>query len=190
MKIYLRDSSKELAQSWRDAFNGCEDVDISHGDIFDIPVETIDAVVSPANSFGFMDGGIDQVYSDCFGWEITPRLQKIIREKWNGELPVGCAIIFPTGDDRFPHCISAPTMRIPTDIQNAPNAYLAFKASLHVAAKTNFESILCPGLGTGVGNLPAKRCAQQMKLAYDHFKAPSFPDRLSTAKKEHIRMCV
>lgn len=26
--------------------------------------------VSPANSFGFMDGGIDMVYSRHFGWQM------------------------------------------------------------------------------------------------------------------------
>ena len=29
-----------------------------------------DAIVSPANSFGFMDGGIDMVYSKRFGWQM------------------------------------------------------------------------------------------------------------------------
>jgi len=29
-----------------------------------------DFQVSPANSFGFMDGGIDMAYSSRFGWQM------------------------------------------------------------------------------------------------------------------------
>ena len=42
---------------------------ISEGDIFEGGPEA-DAIVSPANSFGFMDGGIDMVYSRHFGWQM------------------------------------------------------------------------------------------------------------------------
>ena len=42
---------------------------VSQGDIFNgAPVA--DAIVSPANSFGFMDGGIDYCYSEHFGWQM------------------------------------------------------------------------------------------------------------------------
>ena len=36
---------------------------VHRGSIFDV---ACDAVVSPANSFGFMDGGIDALYVDRF----------------------------------------------------------------------------------------------------------------------------
>ena len=34
------------------------------------------AVVSPANSFGFMDGGLDYKLSERFGWALQERLQR------------------------------------------------------------------------------------------------------------------
>jgi hypothetical protein len=45
-----------LAEAWRKFCGHFECVSIHHGSILDLD---IDAVVSPANSFGFMDGGID-----------------------------------------------------------------------------------------------------------------------------------
>jgi hypothetical protein len=39
----------------------------------DILTRTADAILSPANSFGFMDGGIDLLYSNFFGWELQDR---------------------------------------------------------------------------------------------------------------------
>jgi O-acetyl-ADP-ribose deacetylase (regulator of RNase III) len=41
-------------------FKGVENVRISGGDIFELKA---DAIVSPANSFGYMDGGIGLVYA-------------------------------------------------------------------------------------------------------------------------------
>jgi hypothetical protein len=54
----LRDIDKEVVQSWKRHFKGVENVNISSGDIFELKA---DAIVSPANSFGYMDGGIDLV---------------------------------------------------------------------------------------------------------------------------------
>ena len=44
-----------------------------------------DAVVSPANSFGFMNGDIEMLHFQHFGWQVQERLQKLIREKHHGE---------------------------------------------------------------------------------------------------------
>jgi hypothetical protein len=51
----LRDIDDELVQSWKNHFKGVENVSISCGDIFELKA---DAIVSPANSFGYMDGGM------------------------------------------------------------------------------------------------------------------------------------
>uniref|UniRef100_A0A2C9L7N0 Macro domain-containing protein n=1 Tax=Biomphalaria glabrata TaxID=6526 RepID=A0A2C9L7N0_BIOGL len=85
---HLRDINAELVVEWQHAFSEYGDsVKISQGDIFnDAPAA--DAIVSPANSFGFMDGGIDWIYSKYFGWQMQNRLQNVIREDYHGELPV------------------------------------------------------------------------------------------------------
>ena len=46
----------------------------------DITQIECDAMVSPANSFGFMDGGLDYALSERFGWDLEKRLQKIIKD--------------------------------------------------------------------------------------------------------------
>ena len=49
--------------------------------------------VSPANSYGFMDGGIDLAYSQFFGWGVREKLQYKILNSHHGELLVGQAEI-------------------------------------------------------------------------------------------------
>ena len=51
------------------------------------------AVVSPANSFGFMDGSLDVLYTQYFGPQLQQRLQRMIREQAGGELLVGQALL-------------------------------------------------------------------------------------------------
>lgn len=170
IKVHLRDRKPELILAWRAAFAEVADVEISAGDIFGVRA---DAIVSPANSFGFMDGGIDLAYSEHFGWSLPERLQKKLREEHHGELPVGQAVIVPTEHADMPWMISAPTMRIPMSVADTPNAYLAFRAALREVLRHNasddgakIRSILCPGLATAIGRMPPDRCAKQMALAH------------------------
>jgi hypothetical protein len=72
----LRDIDHDVVRAWEKYFKGVANVRISHGDIFEKPA---DAIVSPANSFGYMDGGIDLVYLRRFGWELQTRLQAHLR---------------------------------------------------------------------------------------------------------------
>jgi hypothetical protein len=68
-------------------------VEVAHRSILDRPV---DAVVSPANSFGFMDGGVDWAYLQFFGMELQTRVQMVIRLQKFQELLVGSAVVVPT----------------------------------------------------------------------------------------------
>lgn len=169
LNIHLRDRNPGMADAWREFFIGAEHVTISEGDIFGA---TADAIVSPANSFGYMDGGIDFVYSERFGWGLQDRLQAALREEHDGELPVGQAVIVETADTQIPYMISAPTMRVPEEVPDSVNAYLAFRAVLRSIREFNrgsprkIASVLCPGLCTAVGRMPYRKAAQQMWLAY------------------------
>jgi O-acetyl-ADP-ribose deacetylase (regulator of RNase III) len=170
IKIFLRDRNQDIVDAWTQAFAGYKNVDIFRGDIFDIKA---DAIISPANSFGFMDGGIDLAYSKYFGWKLQEALQEKIKTEYYGELPVGTATILETGNDNIPYLISCPTMRVPEIVGNTVNAYLAFRAALIEVIKFNDKSthkiysILCPGLGTLTGAIPPVNCAMQMIYAYD-----------------------
>jgi len=118
MQIYLRDRNTQLTQCWEQVFANVDDVHVSCGDIFDDGEHmNVDAIVSPANSFGFMDGGIDYVYSEFFGWKMQDHLQRVLWQKHHGELLVGQAVVIDIREDNpdtpIPYLISAPTMRTP-----------------------------------------------------------------------------
>ena len=81
MKIVLCDEKKEMADSWRKEFSGYKNIEIRHGNILE---GKCDAIVSPANSFGFMDGGFDYQLREFFGKDIEKKLQKIIRKNIMG----------------------------------------------------------------------------------------------------------
>ena len=193
LRIHLRDRNPSICYAWEEEFSGLNAIDISHGDIFGV---TADAIVSPANSFGFMDGGIDYVYSKRFGWHLQDKLQDVIRSRFDGELPVGLAVLVETGDTDIPFMVSAPTMRVPQNVAQTANAYLAFRAALHVVSRHNLsserqiKSVLCPGLATAIGEMPASVCAKQMRRAYDQWRAGSdvFPTSVMAAKREHNRI--
>jgi O-acetyl-ADP-ribose deacetylase (regulator of RNase III) len=160
----------DLFYAWKKHFADCANVETIDGDIL---AQTADALVSPANSFGYMDGGIDLLYSQFFGWQLETRLKQMLLTHYYGELPVGQAVIVSTEHKKIPFLISAPTMRIPSNIQNTVNVYLAFRAALiavlehNKTSKQQIKSVLCPGLGTGVGGLEPEIAAKQMRFAYD-----------------------
>lgn len=146
-----------------------------------------DAIVSPANSFGFMDGGIDYAYSEFFGWDLSERLQAKIKVKWDGELPVGCAELVETNHKDIPYLIAAPTMRVPLNIQNTTNVYLTMKAIVRMAngldvVSKDIKTIAVPGLGTGVGGVVPERMAWLMLKAMEE---TPFPSSLSWAAQRH-----
>lgn len=195
LTIKLRDIKAEMITAWNEAFDGTSGVEVSHGDIFG---ERADAIVSPANSFGFMDGGIDMVYTRHFGWGLSERLRAHLAEAHHGELPVGQAAIVPTGDECIPWLISAPTMRVPSDVSETVNAYLAFRATLRAVAAFNaaghgpIRSILSPGMCTAIGRMPFSRAAHQMRHAYNICIAgkPNTPESLTPAVREHVRLLI
>ncbi len=164
MKIYLSDLNRILIYSWKQAFKDYDFVSVRSGSIFTLKA---DAIISPANSFGFMDGGIDYQLSKFLGWHVQERLQDCIEDKYDGELLVGQAELIETDNKQFPYLISAPTMRVPIVINQSVNVYLAMKAVLRVALENNLNSIAVPGMGTGVGRMPPNICAKQMKQAID-----------------------
>jgi O-acetyl-ADP-ribose deacetylase (regulator of RNase III) len=193
MQIYLRDIFVELVTAWQKYFHDVTDVQASVGDIFGIKA---DAIISPANSFGFMDGGIDLVYSKRFGWHVQERLQKLLREEYGGQLPVGMAVIIETDDPDIPYLISAPTMHAPSNVRRTLNAYLAFRAALTAAQRKNeqqsnaIQSIICPGLATATGEMPPEICAKQMHAAYMQILGgqPWQPEGVNEIINEHFRL--
>lgn len=135
-----------------------------------------DAVVSPANSFGFMDGGVDLIYSQRFGWHVQDSLQGIIKQKYDGELLVGQAQAVLTRDECIPWLIAAPTMRVPQRITDPVAIRLAMRAALRAADEAGCEHVVSPGMGTGTGRVPPEVAALQMRAGWNDFvDPPPFP---------------
>ena len=178
MNIILTSVEAELAKAWQRFCGDLDFVTVHHGSIFDL---SCDAVVSPANSFGFMDGGIDMLYSQFFGWHVQERLQERIVDRHHGELLVGAAEIIETDNPDLPFLIAAPTMRVPTILRDSVNPYLAARAALLLVKHGLFaggtyegervsdyvETVAFPGLGTGVGRVDPNTCAHQVRAAID-----------------------
>ena len=198
MKILLTDVNEKMVRAWEVEFADVEQVTTRHGSIFDKPA---DAIISPANSFGFMDGGIDLALSMKLGWHVQKRLQKHISEIYHGELLVGQAAIVPTDHDDFPYLISAPTMRVPTVLGAATiNPYLATRAVLLLVKYGSLENgrpvsdvvqtLAIPGLGTGIGKVPVKLCAHQMRQAVNEvlLDTYTYPDSWVDAMRRQERL--
>ena len=178
MNVVLTSVEGALADAWERFCGDLDCVTVHHGSIFDV---SCDAMVSPANSFGFMDGGIDMLYTQHFGWAVQERLQEAIREEHHGELLVGAAEIVETGNPDLPFLVAAPTMRVPTILRDSVNPYLAARAALLRVTHGTFtqgtytgeriadfvDSIAFPGLGTGVGRVGPNTCARQVRAAID-----------------------
>ena len=83
--IHLRDLAEPLVTAWRREFAGVARVTVSCGDIFSDRAGPIgpddavdvkaDTIVSPANGFGFMDGGIDALYTYQLGAQVQENLR-------------------------------------------------------------------------------------------------------------------
>lgn len=169
LNIILCDQDEDVVRAWEEEFAGYTGVSVRYGDFFDIAA---DAYVSPANSFGIMDGGLDLALRDYFGYEIQERVEEAIQGR-GGRLAVGEAVIVPTGDEEIPYLIVAPTMERPSNVAYTNNAYDAMTALLGAVQTFNeehpgeIETVAVPGLCTGIGGMEPAVAAQQMREAYD-----------------------
>jgi O-acetyl-ADP-ribose deacetylase (regulator of RNase III) len=174
--------NKESFDVFDKVFIDYPSVNVHLGSIMDIALETrSEAIVSPANSYGMMDGGVDQVYTDFFGPILMRNVQIIITNQWQGEQPVGTGFVAQTGNTKIPFCVHTPTMRVPMDIRGTDNVYQSWRACFRAVEINNAEqehnprlitSIACVPHGTGAGRMSYEASAQQMKLAINNWFNP------------------
>jgi len=164
MRLHFVDIDRDVIDALRGAFAGIPEVTCSTGDILAVAHT---ALVSPANSYGFMDGGIDAAYSAFFGPGVPIAVQDAINRRPEGHLPVGASLAVRTGHARIPFLIVAPTMLTPEEVP-ASSCYRALRAVLRLAGTTpELDSdIFCPGLATGTGRVSATDAAEQLAQAY------------------------
>ncbi len=201
VRIVLTALDEVMTKAWNHHCGDLDFVTVYQGSIFEV---ACDAVVSPANSFCYMDGGIDLHYITHFGWGVQEELQTLISSIHHGELLVGSAEIVPTENEEIPYLIAAPTMRVPMILHDSIAAYLAARAALLMvkfgvfqtgsfkgeAVSDHVNTIAFPGLGTGVGRMPADLCGRQMREAIEAVVLENrpFPDTWYEAQEQHQRM--
>jgi O-acetyl-ADP-ribose deacetylase (regulator of RNase III) len=195
-KIVLTALDHALAAAWERFCGDLPGVTVHRGSILDVEC---DAVVSPANSFGFMDGGLDALYARRFGPSVAQRVRATIRERHHGELLVGAADIVPTDDSRIPYLILAPTMRVPMVLTDSVNPYLAARAVFLLIKHGEFggqpvrdfvKTVVLPGLGTGVGKVGPASCAHQVASAIRDILLGEYtpPRSWAEASERHQRL--
>ena len=190
MQYLLIDTNPRIVDAWNLFFKDQPEVKILQGDLTNV---TSDTIVSPANSFGFMDGGVDYAISERLGWDLQEKLQDKIHALPEGELLVGKAMVLETGDEIIQYLIAAPTMRVPTNfnIPTSINAYLAMKAALIQAINhPKIEYVAFPGFCTGVGRMQPEIAARQMFYAFKEIvlgEKPRFAN-FGESQKYHLEI--
>eukprot|EP00833_Pecoramyces_ruminatium_P014472 jgi/Orpsp1_1/1188504/evm.model.d7180000065374.1 len=171
MEIYLLDLNKNITDAWEHYFKGAEkDGDTIHivYDVFDHFMNThkIDCVVSPANSYGLMDGGYDAAITDYFGKSLISSVQDYIRKHYFCEQPVGTSFIIPIPQSEI-RLIHTPSMRVPNIIKDPIVVYHCMRSTLICAMQNGVKSIVIPAFGGFCGKVPVDTLAQLMRAAYD-----------------------
>ncbi|WAO96623.1 Zn(2)-C6 fungal-type domain-containing protein [Fusarium falciforme] len=152
-----------------------------------------DTIVSPANSYGQLDGGFDDAISLAFSpgddyMALTRAAQEQLYDEWRGFAPPGtCTIV------RIPEAFRqrsmnvwgtkflalCPTMRVPMDVRwDREIVYDAVWSLLCAIDKHNrtasendkISRILMTPMATGTGLVTPERWAEQTVLAMKHFR--------------------
>lgn len=185
-KLILVDPKEHLVEEWKKLFSIYPNVSFHHGKFEE--VGKFDCIINAGNSFGLMDGGVDEAISDHYGPGLQYRVQTYIKLNYHGEQPVGTSFLMPvdfhhstSSKKPFPYLAHTPTMRAPTIIRDTDNVYNAFRAALLVITQhndlflntTKLNTVVCMGLGTRTGGMSVEEAARQMHLAYKHMMDPA-----------------
>lgn len=180
VKVVLVDVNPKMVQAWRASFESNPEVEIVQGSMLD---QKVTAWVSPTNSRGQMDGGLDAVIKKHFGNKIESAVQREIARLYHGALPLGYATCVTTGAKQPRYLISTPTMQASSeDISATLNVALACAAAFQAVHIQNandpgsIESVALPGLGANTGKVPVEICADLMWTGYDLFRQNACQD--------------
>jgi O-acetyl-ADP-ribose deacetylase (regulator of RNase III) len=195
MRLTLVDNQGTLATAAAECGWASEIEVLQHTDVRDVPLAAGTAFVSPANSLGFMDGGIDFVYSRLMFPQLEPCVKRAIADDAASTagtstagtstagphgcavsrlgrpyLPVGRALVVPAPGAPGVSVVVAPTMLMPQDVRGTRNAYYAMRAACTAArAAGGVTRLVTPGLCTGCGMVPAIEAVTDMRDAYHDF---------------------
>lgn len=180
-KIMLVDTNLDVIAALQKEFLWNDRVVVAAGDYFSVPTN---AIVSPTNSFGVMDAGLDKLIVEELGRGVQKTVTYTINRYHQGYLPVGTAehsLSYSLTSGRYVNVISAPTVSMSgDDVSKTINAFLAFRAALLCVCKANrlvvqhnlasemkILTMTCCGLCTGIGLMSPERAARQMRIALE-----------------------
>ncbi|PHH61326.1 hypothetical protein CDD81_460 [Ophiocordyceps australis] len=156
------------------------------------PSTRIQLVVSPANSYGRLDGGFDDAISRALSprddyLALTRIAQSTLYQRWHGFAPPGTCTLVRLPDEFAARSANVwgvqwlalcPTMRVPAVVTwDREVVYEAAWSLLCAVEQHNrgageaerIGSLLVTPLATGVGRVSAERWAGQFVLALKHF---------------------
>lgn len=172
MKIYIIEKDFDKFKYLKAYFND-EDVILINESFENFIKNTkVQCVVSPANSFGIMDGGYDLALTKWYGNQLQMRVQKYIIAHYYGEQPIASSFIIGAGKDNQ-YLIHTPTMRMPEKIVDTRVIYQAMRTTLMVAKQNKMESILIPMFGGLTGCVRPQVVAEMMYLGYCQIMRPT-----------------
>jgi O-acetyl-ADP-ribose deacetylase (regulator of RNase III) len=154
-------------------------INITFGHIESIDYgNSLHVFVSPCNSLGQMNGGIDAIYSELF-----PDCETLVRNRiamlptktalGRSYLDIGAAIVVPL-EAQQTALIVAPTMFYPENVSDTMNALTSFLAALlmmekYTKNKPDLYTLVVTSHCCGIGGMNPETSAQQMYLAWQEF---------------------
>lgn len=172
IKIYLLDRNPEMYGAWSKYFFGLDNVKVLCADFIEFMRQNkVECVVSPANSYGIMDGGYDEAITSWFGDGLQKKVQQYIVDNLYGEQPLCTSIVIDT-DVNGIKLIHTPTMRTPSVIKDESIVYHCTRSCLIAALNSGVSSVVVPAFGGLTGRVPRETVAHMMWLAYEQLKSP------------------
>lgn len=164
-----------------------------------------DVLISPANAYGDLRGGIDIIYFQLLGkYQLQDKIKDTIKTQAFGEIHLGDYLMVPLDivEAKPKILILCPTMTVPTELsQKSRNPYLFMRAVIKAVRKIQSLipdkkiKILCPIPCVGVGNMDIKLVSKQIAIAIEsmNFKGIIHDINMRTkeeeAKCKHTFMC-
>lgn len=179
------DEFKKYSLEYEELFEDCIYIE---GDILDIIEDYNNYIlVSPANSFGSMKGGIDKIINKYIFKNIEDKVMKKIEDEYKDNkfpykyyfdgmnikdrpyMDVGKSFIIKA--DKNNYLAVVPTMTYPQIVNNTNNAYIAMKSLVNTIQQNKIDTkyVLIPGFCGGIGEMDAKMISKQMLNALIEF---------------------
>ena len=200
LKITLIDIDKTMCKQWNDVITQYRYADDDYFPNVEVVnkgcVEWLEennnhllGIVSPANSFGLMDGGFDgafrQYFMEYYDFDVIPIVQQHLKEKFWSEQPVGTSTLV-----KLPvigsYILHTPTMIRPSIITDPRVVYHCMRSCILEAMKTECTHILVPAFGGCCGKVDKKLIAEYMLAAIYTFEYSPQPATWHEVYHHHI----